>query len=82
MRHDSTKPSRVSTLIGTCIAPAVLECAGLASERGLDAFYRSETFALLSDPATGMWHLSAATIAEVLKRELDEGELDTPEEQS
>ena len=76
------RAQRVSALIGTCIAPAVLEYAGLASEQGLDTFFRSETFELLSNPATGMWHLSPPTIAEVLKRELESGELDTPEEQS
>lgn len=82
MTAANAKPNRVSTLIGTCITPAVLECAGLASEQGLDTFYRSETFELLSNPSTGMWHLSAPTIAEVLRRELDSGELDIPEEQS
>lgn len=73
---------RVSTLIGTCIVPAVLERSGLATERGLDAFYRSETFSLLSDPRTGMWHLSPATLAEIFRGELDGGEVETPEEQS
>ena len=76
------KRQRVSTLIGTCIVPAVLERCALATTEGLDAFLRSQTFALLSDPATGMWHLSPTTLAEIYKHEVDTGELETPEEQS
>lgn len=74
--------ARLSTLLGTCIVPAVLESAGLASQEGLDALYRSETFSLLSDPATGLWHLSAPTLAEILLEELRGGGVIVPEEQS
>ena len=74
--------ARLSTLLGTCIVPAVLENAGLASQEGLDALYRSETFSLLSDPATALWHLSAPTLAEILLEELQGGGVVVPEERS
>lgn len=79
---DAERAQRVSTLLGTCIVPAVLEECGSADERGLDAFYRSETFDLLSDPRTGMWHLSPATLAEIFRSEMNDGAIETPEEQS
>ncbi len=77
-----TPAQRVSTLLGTCIVPGILESGGMASVEGLDALLRSETFALLSDPATGMWHLSPATLAEIFRREAESGQVETPEEQS
>ena len=76
------REQRASTLIGVCIAPSVLEACGLATAEGLDAFYRSRTFALLSDASTGMWHLSPATLAQIFLHERDCGELETPDEQS
>lgn len=79
---NEARRQRVSALIGTCIVPALLERAGMPTPDGLDALYRSETFALLSDPATGMWHLSAPTLAGMFLRELETGSLETPEEQS
>ena len=80
--NAETRAGRVSTLLGTCIVPSVLERCGVASAEGLDTLLRSETFALLSDPETGMWHLSPATIAEIFRREMECGQVDTPEEQS
>ena len=82
MAYSGIQNRRLSALMGSCITPAVLERAGMATKEGLDAFLRSETFEILSDPRTGMWHLSPSTLAEILKHELTFGTLDTPEEQS
>lgn len=82
MSEQKSRAQRVSALMGTCLTPAILERADMATKEGLDTFLRSETFALLSDPRTGMWHLSAATLAEILTHELTSGKVETPEEQS
>lgn len=82
MAQSKSQTNRLSAIMGSCVAPSVLERAGMATKEGLDAFLRSETFEILSDPRTGMWHLSPTTLAEILKHELTFGTLDTPEEQS
>ena len=80
--NAAERTQRVSSLVGTCILPAVMEHSGLVTEEGLDMVLRSRTFAMLSDPATGMWHLSAPTLAAILQRELTGDGFETPEEQS
>ena len=69
---------RLSTLLGICIVPAVLELAGV-DEDGVDAFYRSKLYRLLGDVETGLWHFSPRTLAEMYMQEQQTGAFDIPE---
>jgi len=76
---------KLSTLLGTAILPAVIDyltTGGEDFQATLDQFYRSKLFTQLSDPATGLWHLSAATLAEMYNEERLLGDFTVPEEQS
>lgn len=73
---------RLSNLLGLCIVPAILESSGQISTAQIDQFYRSELYAMLSDPRTGLWHLSARTLASMYAQELTDGSVEVPEEQS
>ena len=69
-------------LLGTCIIPATLGAAGVTSTEGIRRFYQSKVYGMLSDPTTGMWHLSPRTLANLYLDELVNGDVDVPEEQS
>ncbi|WP_080798005.1 hypothetical protein [Arabiibacter massiliensis] len=73
---------RLSTLLGISIVPAVLEAAGIDGPEGIEEFYRSKLYGLLSDPQTAMWHLSPQTLATLYVEERSTGTFDVPEEQS
>jgi hypothetical protein len=76
---------RLTALLGISIVPAILETldtpdGSYASE--LERFYASKLFALLGNPATALWHLSPATLAQMYNEELETGSFTIPEEQS
>ena len=76
---------KLSALLGTAIVPAIIDCLTAGGEdyqAMLDQFYRSKLFSQLSEPATGLWHLSAATLAEMYNEERQFGDFSVPEEQS
>jgi hypothetical protein len=76
---------RLSVLLGTCIVPSILDSLNIPQSEqieGIDAFYRSKLYEALSDPATGMWHLSPYLLADLYREEQRVGYFEVPEEQS
>jgi hypothetical protein len=71
-----------SVLLGVSIVPAIFEALGVDGTTDIDRFYQSKLYALLGDPATGMWHLSPALLAQLYNEELEAGSFEIPEEQS
>ena len=78
--------NQISTLLGVCIIPQVInEIIGFYDDRAETAvkeFYKSALFDKLQNPATGLWHLSAKTLAEIFFTEVKEQIIEYPEEQS
>lgn len=73
---------RLSTLLGISIVPAILEAVDADGPDDVEAFYKSKLYQLLSDPQTGMWHLSSQTLASLYAEERETGTFPLPEEQS
>jgi hypothetical protein len=77
---------QLSALLGVCIVPAVVaEIKGFyndSEETAIREFYRSELFAKLQSPETGLWHLSAETLAQMFLTEANGQPVEYPEEQS
>ena len=76
----------ISALLSVCIIPGII--AELIKnyndqvEIAIKEFYKSNLFDKLQNPATGLWHLSSKTLAEIFLLEKEEQILDFPEEQS
>ena len=81
---------QVSALLGVCIIPQVIdEIKGfygnqedVAEEIAIKEFYKSYLFDKLQNPATGLWHLSPKTLAEIFFAEVKERIIEFPDEQS
>lgn len=82
MTASSITGRQLSSLLGTAIAPAILEAANAKSAEDVDRFFRSDLYGMLSDPATGLWHLSPVLLAQMYADELSYGAFAVPEEQS
>lgn len=82
MSQETISREKLSMLLGVSIVPAVLEAARISEPEEVDRFYRSRLYQLLSDPATGVWHLSARILADAYAEELSDGSFELPEEQS
>jgi len=78
--------NQISTLLGICIIPQVISEIKVyfndQEETAIKEFYKSTLYDKLQNPATGLWHLSAKTLAEIFFLEVKEKILDYPEEQS
>jgi len=74
---------KFSALLGVCIVPAVIEIIDKdGNESTIEKFYSSKLFEKLQDSETGLWHLSATTLAELYMQEITNGIIEYPEEQS
>jgi hypothetical protein len=77
---------QLSALLGVCIVPAVVaEISRLYDgdeHVAIREFYGSALFDKLQSPETGLWHLSAATLAEMFLAEAGGQPVEYPEEQS
>ena len=77
---------QVSALLGICIIPQVIaEIKGFydnQEETAIREFYKSGLFDKLQNPATGLWHLSSKTLAQIFFAEVKEQIMEFPEEQS
>lgn len=73
---------RLSVLLGASIIPQVMELLGIDTADAAADFYASETYDLLADTRTDLWHLSPATLAFMYRTEREEGVVPIPEEQS
>jgi len=68
------------------ITPSIIRYIG--EKRGIDEktamklLYHSKLYSVLEEKATGLWHLSPLTLAEMLCEELDTGNITFPEGQS
>lgn len=71
------------TLMSVAMVPAVvsliMEGRGLGFREALDAFYRSETFEMLSEMETDVWHFSPVTIYGIWSGEAGTGVPAIPE---
>ena len=78
--------NQVSILLGVCIIPQIIaeikEFYDNHEETAIKEFYKSELFDKLQNPATGLWHLSAKTLAQIFLTEVNEHILIFPDEQS
>jgi len=78
--------NQVSVLLGVCIVPQIIAeikaFFGNREEEAIKAFYSSVLYEKLQNPATGLWHLSPKTLAEMLLSEVKGEGLEFPEEQS
>jgi hypothetical protein len=74
--------NQISVLLGVCIVPQVVfEIKGLYNNdeaAAIKEFYKSDLFEKLQNPATGLWHLSAKTLAQIYSDKT----VEFPEEQS
>jgi len=76
---------KLSSLLGICIIPAIVQELKIPEEQQiefLNHFYQSKLYEMLINAETAVWHLSAATLAEIYEYEQETGILDLPEEQS
>ena len=77
---------QVSVLLGVCIVPQIIaEVKGHFNDQedvAIKEFYTSQLFDKLHNPATGLWHLSPKTLAEMFLAEIRGEGLEFPEEQS
>lgn len=75
---------KLSTILRIAIVPQVVDM--IAQKYGLDevaatnAFYHSETYRLLSDEETKLWHFSPLTLYTVWQEEKETGKIVLPEE--
>ena len=78
--------NEISMLLGVCIIPQIIaelkEFYNNQEEAAIKEFYKSNLFDKLQNPATGLWHLSPKTLAEIFLTEVKEHVIDFPEEQS
>jgi len=77
---------QVSALLGVCIIPQLIaeirEFYCNQEETAIKEFYKSALFEKLQNPATGLWHLSPKTLAQLFLAEVKEHVMEFPEEQS
>ena len=61
--------NHISVLLGVCIIPQIIAEAKAfynnQEEVAIKEFYSSMLFEKLQNPATGLWHLSPKTLAEI-----------------
>jgi hypothetical protein len=76
----------LSALLGVCIVPQVIPAIrgfyGGNDQIAIREFYRSALFGKLQSPETGLWHLSAVTLAGMFLDEATGQVIEYPEEQS
>lgn len=75
---------KFSALLGIAIVPQVVDIIvreeKLSDIEAVQAFYRSETYALLEREETKIWHYSPLTIYNIWKTEKETGKIELPEE--
>jgi len=80
------RKNQVSALLGVCILPQVIaEVKGYYNDQeeiAIKELYKSNLFDKLQNPQTGLWHLSAKTLAQIYIEEVKDKIRDFPEEQS
>ena len=78
--------NQLSVLFGVCIVPQVVVEAkasyDTSEETIIREFYASHVFDKLQNPSTGLWNLSAKTLAEMFVAERQGRDVEFPEEQS
>ena len=78
--------NQISALLGICIIPNIIAETKVfydnQEEFAIKEFYKSNLFDKLQNPATGLWHLSSKTLAEIFLSEQKGETLAFPEEQS
>lgn len=75
-------PEQLSTLLGVAILPGVFEVLVYTEAAQVEEFYRSDFYEMLRNPESGLWHLSAGTLAGLYQQEQKNGFFVDPEEQS
>lgn len=86
LRYKMKKESQISTLLSICIIPQIIdeikEFYDNEDEVAIKEFYKSNLFDKLQNPDTGLWHLSAKSLAQMFLLEVKEQIIEFPEEQS
>jgi hypothetical protein len=77
--------NQISALLGVSIIPQIIveikSFYNNEEETAIREFYQSELFDKLHNPATGLWHLSAKTLAQMFLAEKQGQAIEYPEEQ-
>lgn len=75
---------KFSALLGVAIVPQVVAIIAreekLSDVAAINAFYQSETFALLEKEETKVWHYSPLSLYQIWKTEQETGKIELPEE--
>ena len=75
---------KFNSILSIAIIPQIIDLiqknSHLDDANALNAFYQSETYKLLSDEQTKLWHYSPLTLYNIWKHEQDCGEIIYPEE--
>ncbi len=78
--------NELSALLGVCIVPQVVTRItphfGGDEQRAIRELYLSKLYDRLCSPATGLWHLSADTLAGMFLAEARGETVEYPEEQA
>ena len=78
--------NQIWAILAVCIIPQTIaninEFYNGEEEAAIKDFYNSDLFDKLQNPATGLWHLSSKTLAQLFLEEKKEQKIDFPEEQS
>jgi hypothetical protein len=59
----------------------IMDQQNIDVKEAANILYNSKLYAMLETEESKLWHLSAATLCELLKQELNNGIIDFPEEQ-
>lgn len=75
---------KFSALLSLAIVPQVVDIIvreeHLSDVEAINAFYQSETYALLEKEETKVWHYSPLAIYHIWKNERETGKIELPEE--
>jgi hypothetical protein len=77
--------NQISALLGVSIIPQIIAEINDGYDNEEDAikgFYQSELFDKIQNPATGLWHLSSKSLAQMFMDEKRGVQIEFPEEQS
>ena len=67
-------------LIVPRLVNAIMESMGVDDKEALIVLYSSKLYAQLEKDETKLWHLSVPTLLELLREELETGQITYPEE--
>jgi hypothetical protein len=77
---DSEQFKYVLQLNNPLIIREIVKTQNVNEKKAIEMFYRSGLFEKYTDESTKLWHFSPVVMADLLKQELETGEIDYPVE--